>query len=56
MILWKEKVKVAFKQLNYWAKEQMTFDHDCHRTDQFIRAQVQKNNHRNDQILVLEPI
>ena len=29
MILWKEKVKVAFKQLDYRAMEQMTFDHDA---------------------------
>ena len=29
MVLWNEKVKFAFKQLNYRAKEQMTFDHDA---------------------------
>ena len=29
MVLWNEKVKLTFKQLNYRAKEQMTFDHDA---------------------------
>ena len=29
MVLWNEKVKLTFKQLNYKAKEQMTFDHDA---------------------------
>ena len=29
MVLWNEKVKFAFKQQNYRAKEQMTFDHDA---------------------------
>ena len=29
MVLWNEKVKFVFKQLNYRAKEQMTFDHDA---------------------------
>ena len=31
MVLWNEKVKLTFKQLNYRAKEQMTFDHECSR-------------------------
>ena len=29
MVLWNEKVKLTFNQLNYRAKEQMTFDHDA---------------------------
>ena len=29
MVLWNEKVKFAFKQLNYRANEQMTFDYDA---------------------------
>ena len=29
MVLWNERVKLTFKQLNYRAKEQMTFDHDA---------------------------
>ena len=29
MVLWNEKVKLTFKQLNYRAMEQMTFDHDA---------------------------
>jgi hypothetical protein len=28
----------------------------CHGTIQIIRAEVQKHNHRSDQILTLEPI
>ena len=29
MVLWNEKVKLTFRQLNYRVKEQMTFDHDA---------------------------
>ena len=29
MVLWNERVKLTFKQLNYRAKEQITFDHDA---------------------------
>ena len=29
MVLWNKKVKLTFKQLNYRAMEQMTFDHDA---------------------------
>ena len=29
MVLWNERVKLTFKQLNFRVKEQMTFDHDA---------------------------